>query len=149
MTLLVVPLSSPFYVGVYDAEGMLIEATQSEEKISDALLPILEDMTSRYAVEEVIYVNGPGSHMATKIAYVTLRTFALLRDIALYGCDAFALNGGKPVKAIGRLYFVKEKETIITKKLPPPVDTAFSLPSRIEAADLRGAAEPDYRLPAV
>jgi len=149
MTLLVVPLSVPFRIGIYDADGRLVEHFESDAKISEALVSLLARIDARYRCDEVLYVNGPGSHMATKIAYVTLKTFALVRNIPLYGCDAFALNGGKPVKAVGQLYFVKEKETIITKKLPPPVDTAFELPETIDAETLRGSAEPDYRLPAV
>jgi tRNA A37 threonylcarbamoyladenosine modification protein TsaB len=149
MKLLVVPLSVPFMIGVYDSEGVLVETHHGDAKISDALLPLLEKIFKRYDINEVYYVNGPGSHMATKIAYVMLKTAAIVRNIPLYGCSAFAINEAKPVKAIGKLYFVKEKETIITKRLSEPVDTVFDLPHRIVFESIRGKAEPDYRLPAV
>jgi tRNA A37 threonylcarbamoyladenosine modification protein TsaB len=149
MTLLVVPLATPCLVGIYDESGVLIEEIALEGKVSDALVPQLQEAMFRYPIDEMIYVNGPGSHLATKITYVTLKTLSLVRDIPLYGCSAFAINGKRPVKAVGSLYFVKEKETIITKKLIPPVDTEFGLPHRIDKEALRGDAKPDYKLPAV
>ena len=149
MTLLVVPILDPFAVGIYDAEGNLIDTYYGDAKISDGLIPVLRVCIETYPIKTLLYVNGPGSHMAIKIAYVTLRTLSVLSDRPLYGCSAFDLNGGKPLKAIGQLYFVKEKETIITKKLPQPVDTAFALPACLDLASLKRDAKPDYRLPAV
>jgi tRNA A37 threonylcarbamoyladenosine modification protein TsaB len=149
MILLVVPIASPALVGLYDEKGNLIESDALEGKISDVLVPYLSDITSRFHIDEIIYVNGPGSHMSTKIAYVTLKTLSLVRNIPFYGCSAFAINENRPVKAVGSLYFVKEKETIITKKLTPPVETDFDLPRYIDVEALKGDAKPDYKLPAV
>jgi hypothetical protein len=149
MTLFLIPQLDPFEIGVYDTEGNLVEKFVGDKKLSEGLNGVLYDFISRYPIETMIYVNGPGSHMATKIAYVTLKTAATVLDIPLYGCSAFDINGGKPLKAIGKLYFVKEKETIITKKLPEPVDTRFTLPKRIDVEALCKTALPDYRLSAV
>jgi hypothetical protein len=59
------------------------------------------------------------------------------------------LNNAQPIKAIGNLYFIKEKETIITKKYEQPVNSNFSLPQSIHDLELDEESIPEYILPAV
>jgi tRNA A37 threonylcarbamoyladenosine modification protein TsaB len=147
-TLLVVPIASPLLVGVY-REGELVDTLSSSEKTSEILLPLLEGCMERYAVSKIIYTRGPGSYMAIKLTYIMLRTIEIVRGIECLGCSAFALNGGRPVKAVGNLYFIKEKETIITKKFEQPVHTDFILPQCIHDLELDEESAPEYILPAV
>jgi len=115
----------------------------------DCLAEEIEKVLRRVAVAEIIYVNGPGSQMGIKLAYVLLRTLELVRGIPFSACSAFALNGGRPLKAMGRLYFVKEKETIITRKIEQTLEQEFSFPPGLEGLEREPDNRPDYRLPAV
>jgi len=146
--LLVISISSPLLLGVY-RNDVLIKTFSSEKKTSDILLPLLKDILSEYDVSEIIYTRGPGSYMAIKLTYIMLKTIEILKGIRCVGCSGFALNGGEPIKAIGNLYFIKEKETIITKKFEQPVNVVFTLPQSIHDLEIDEESTPEYSLPAV
>jgi hypothetical protein len=146
--LLIISIASPLLVGVY-RKGLLIETLESEKKTSEVLLPIVTDLLERYRVGGIIYTRSPGSYMATKLTYIMLKTIEIVRDIPCYGCSGFSLNGGAPIKAIGNLYFIKEKETIITKKYEQPPLMTFRLPQCIHDLVLDEESTPEYLLPAV
>ena len=146
--LLIISIASPLLIGIY-REGILIEEISSEKKTSEILLPIITKALEHYPVESIIYTRGPGSYMAIKLTYIMLKTIEIVRNIPCYGCSAFMLNGGQPVKAIGNLYFIKEKETIITKKYEQPPVTKFTLPQCIHDLELDEESAPEYVLPAV
>jgi len=146
--LLIISIASPLLVGVY-RDGILIKEISSDKKTSEILLPVIMEALDRYPIERIIYTRGPGSYMAIKLTYIMLKTIEVVRDIPCYGCSAFTLNGGQPVKAIGNLYFIKEKETIITKKYEQPPVTKFTLPQRIHDLELDEESTPEYVLPAV
>jgi len=131
-------------------DGNLIETIESEKKTSDILLPLLKACIDRYEnIARIIYTRGPGSYMAIKLTYITLKTIEIVKGIQCVGCSAFALNGGLPIKAIGNLYFTKEKETIITKKLEQPVKAEFMLPQCIHDLPIDEESTPEYVIPAV
>jgi len=146
--LLIVSIASPLLVGIY-REGVLIETIRSDKKTSEVLLPIVMEVLDRYEVARIVYTRSPGSYMAIKLTYVMLKTIEIVRNIPCVGCSGFALNGGEPIKAIGNLYFIKEKETIITKKLEQPPITTFRLPQCIHDLVLDEESTPEYLLPAV
>ena len=147
-TLLIISIASPLLVGVYE-NGMLIDTYSRDKKTSDVLLPLLEEILERYPVGSIIYTRGPGSYMAIKLTYIMLKTIEIVRGIKVLGCSGFVLNEGKPIKAIGNLYFIKEKETIITKKFEEPVDASFALPQSIHDLEIDEESTPEYLLPAV
>lgn len=146
--LLIIAISTPLLIGVYK-DKVLVETVSSEKKTSEVLLPLLNGYMERYALTSIIYTRGPGSYMAIKLTYITLKTIEILRGIKCLGCSGFALNNGAPIKAIGNLYFTKEKETIITKKIEQPVETAFTLPQSIHDLPLDEESTPEYIIPAV
>jgi tRNA A37 threonylcarbamoyladenosine modification protein TsaB len=146
--LLVISISSPLLLGVY-RNDLLIRTFSSEKKTSDILLPLLRDILSEYDISEIIYTRGPGSYMAIKLTYIMLKTIEILKGIKCVGCSGFALNGGEPIKAIGNLYFIKEKETIMTKKFEQPVNVVFTLPQSIHDLEIDEESTPEYSLPAV
>jgi tRNA A37 threonylcarbamoyladenosine modification protein TsaB len=148
VSLLVISIANPLLVGVYE-EGRLIRTEQSDKKTSEILLPVLSALLETYEVEEIIYTRGPGSYMAIKLTYIMLKTIEIVRGIPLHGCSGFVLNGGRPIKAIGNLYFIKEKETIMTKKFEEPVDASFALPQCIHDLEIDEESTPEYLLPAV
>jgi len=148
VTLLVNSIASPLQIGVYE-EGMLVEERTSDKKTSEILLPLITELLEIHDVEQIIYARGPGSYMAIKLTYITLKTIEIVRGIPCVGCSGFALNGGQPIKAIGNLYFIKEKETIITKKFEEPVNATFALPHSIHDLAIDEESTPEYLLPAV
>jgi hypothetical protein len=141
-------MASPLLIGVY-RNNRLIRRVDSDAKTSEVLLPLLSELLETYPVERIVYTRGPGSYMAIKLAYVILKTIEIIKGIPVEGCSGFALNGGNPIKAIGNLYFIKEKETIITKKYEEPVDASFALPECIQDLVIDEESTPEYMLPAV
>jgi len=146
-TLLINPVASPLQFALYEG-GKLQRSWEREGYASELLLPELDRLVEE-GLDEILYVNGPGSQMGIKLTYIALETLRLLRGIPFGAVSAFALNGGRPLKAMGRLYFVKEKETIITQPLEEPIVQEFSFPSLLEALEREPGNRPDYRLPAV
>jgi tRNA A37 threonylcarbamoyladenosine modification protein TsaB len=135
-------------LGVYE-EGTLVETISSDLKTSEILLPLIKECLDKYDISTIIYTRGPGSYMAIKLTYIMLKTIEIMQGIKCVGCSGFALNGGEPIKAVGNLYFIKEKETIITKKYEQPVNVKFTLPQSIQDLELDEESIPDYILPAV
>ena len=147
-TLLVISISSPLLVGVYE-DNTRIEHISSELKTSEILLPTIKELLDKYDISKMIYTRGPGSYMAIKLTYIMLKTIEIQTGIRCFGCSGFALNDNQPIKAIGNLYFIKEKETIITKKYEQPVNASFALPQSIHDLTIDEESTPEYNLPAV
>jgi len=112
-------------------------------------MPIVMKIFETYDISKIIYTRGPGSYMAIKLTYIILKTIEITRDIKCFGCSGFVLNENQPIKAIGNLYFIKEKETIITKKYEQPVNAPFALPHSIHDLEIDEESTPEYSLPAV
>ena len=135
-------------LGVYE-EGRLIDTISSDLKTSEILLPLIKECLDKYDISRIIYTRGPGSYMAIKLTYLMLKTIEIVQGIQCVGCSGFTLNGGEPIKAIGNLYFIKEKETIITKKYEQAINVKFTLPQSIQDLELDEESTPEYILPAV
>ena len=135
-------------LGVYK-DNNLIEKIESDKKISEVLLSVISDVMRRYPLSLMIYTRGPGSYMSIKLTYIILKTIEIVKKIPFRGCSAFALNDGKPIKAIGNLYFIKEGEQIVTQKLEKKISQEFALPSSLETLAVDELPTPDYILPAV
>ena len=135
-------------IGFYE-KNRLIDVKEYDGLTSDILLPTLKDILNRYSVEKIIYTSGPGSHMATKIAFVLLKTLNIIKDIPIFAISAFDLNGNKPIKALGKLYFIKEKETIITKRFDKNIDSSFYMPDSLDDINILKDIEPNYQIAAV
>jgi hypothetical protein len=147
-TLLIISISSPLLIGVYE-DDILIETISSELKTSEILLPTIINALDKYDISKIIYTRGPGSYMAIKLTYIMLKTIEITRNIKCFGCSGFVVNNHQPIKAIGNLYFIKEKETIMTKKYEQPVNAPFALPQSIHDLVLDEESTPEYILPAV
>ncbi len=146
--IVIVSIASPLLLGVY-ADGQLVEEIKSEEKTSDILLKLLMELSEKYDYQRLLYTSGPGSYMAIKLTYITLRSLEILNNINFVGCDAFCFNHANPIKAIGKLYFIKENNTIITKKFDEAVEQRFELPSMLSEVTILDDNKPMYILPAV
>ena len=135
-------------MGVY-RDDILIEEIKSEEKTSEILLKLLMELFQKYNSTYLIYTSGPGSYMAIKLTYITLRSLEITKGITFDACDAFSLNQNNPIKAMGKLYFIKENNTIITKKFDEAVEQRFKLPSMLSEVAILNDNKPMYILPAV
>ncbi|RUM73424.1 MAG: hypothetical protein DSZ11_05890 [Sulfurovum sp.] len=147
-TVLIVSIASPLLVGVY-RDDLLIETIKREDKTSEILLKLLMEIFQKYNTTHLIYTSGPGSYMAIKLTYITLRSLEITKGITFDACDAFSLNQNNPIKAMGKLYFIKENNTIITKKFDEAVEQRFELPSMLSEVAILNDNKPMYILPAV
>lgn len=146
--LVFITLSSPIQVGVYE-DNLLIESISTNEKSSDVLPNIFNELSSRYEIKNLFYANGPGSFMAIKIAYIFLKSMSILKNIPLLATDAFYFNKNQPIKAIGKLFFVKIRSEIKTQKLEIAPEASFMLPDMLDYSEFSTAAAPLYGIGAV
>ena len=143
-----VALSSPILIGVYE-HNKLINTIKSEEKSSDILPEIFDKLFKQYKIEKLFYANGPGSFMAIKVAYIFLKSISILKDIPLFATDAFYFNENNPIKAIGKLYFVKISQEIETQKLETVPEADFRLPNELYYNEFSATTTPLYMIGAV
>jgi tRNA A37 threonylcarbamoyladenosine modification protein TsaB len=144
----VITLTSPISIGIYkDLE--LIQTIESSEKSSEVLPLLFQDIIQKYTIKRLFYAKGPGSFMAIKIAYIFLKSLSIVKKIPLFATDAFYFNDNKPIKAIGKLYFVKIDEDIKTQKFETPQEVFFTLPKRLDITQFTHIATPLYKIGAV
>ena len=142
------PLSEIAEFAIYK-KGKLHHMWQKKGYISDILADELYVSVNKYKADAVIYINGPGSFMAIKLTYIAIRTLKIISGIPFFSCSAFSLNGNRPMKAMGNLYFIKEKETIITRKFNEKIEQVFKFPFMLEELKLKEDCPPEYIIPAV
>jgi len=146
--IVVVALSSPIVLGIYE-DKKLIDTVTSEEKSSEILPLIFQDLMQKYTIENLFYANGPGSFMAIKVTYIFLKSLSILKNIPLYARDAFYFNNNQPIKAIAKLYFVTISSEIKTQKLETIPSSSFFLHDVLEYAEFTKESTPIYGIGAV
>lgn len=145
----VIALGNPLRIGIYDQQGDIVEEVTTEEMGSDALPKIFEDLLNRYTFAHLIYANGPGSFMGIKVTYLFLKTLSIVKNIPLLALDGFFFNQNNPIKAVGKLYFVKNSNTISLQPLEEPILSGFELPRKICAENFNTDNAPSYGIDAV
>jgi len=145
---LLVALSSPIQIGIYENKK-LIDTIVSKDKSSDVLPIIYKTIFNKYDVERFFYANGPGSFMAIKVAYIFLKSMSILKNIPLFATDAFYFNKSQPIKAIGKLCFVKIASEIKTQKLETVPVADFILPDVLDYNEFSKITAPLYGIDAV
>ncbi len=146
--ILLIALSSPIMVGIYE-DNKLIDSIVSDKKSSDILATIFKDIFDKYDVKGLYFTNGPGSFMAIKVAYIFLKSISIIKDIELFATDAFKFNENHPIKAIGKLYFVKIKQEIKTQKFDDIQTVEFKLPKLLNKDEFSTDTVPLYKIGAV
>ena len=146
--IVLIALSSPIQIGIYEDEK-LIDTIVSAEKSSEVLPTIFEKLLKNYEIKRLFYANGPGSFMAIKVAYLFLKSLSILKNIPLFATDAFYFNNNQPIKAIGKLYFVKISSEIQTQKLTEVPQVGFMLPEVLKINDFSNTTTPLYSIGAV
>jgi tRNA A37 threonylcarbamoyladenosine modification protein TsaB len=144
----VIALASPLLVGIYK-EGALVESIVLEEKSSEALPQLFESLLKRYEIAHVVYAKGPGSFMAIKVSYIFLKTLSIVKNITFLATDAFYFNENRPIKAVGKLYFVKIADKIKTQRFEEAQEAAFDLPRTLRIEDFSADTSPYYGIGAV
>jgi len=145
---LLVALTSPIKIGIYE-NAKLIEQIEDTGKSSDVLPLIYKNILEKYKVKKLLYANGPGSFMAIKVAYIFLKSLSILKKIPLFATDAFYFNENQPIKAIGKLHFVKVASEIKTQKLETVPEIRFTLPDALDYNEFSKNTAPLYMIGAV
>jgi len=146
--LVVIALTSPIIIGVYK-DKTLIETIKSEKMSSEVLPELFEELFEKYEIKNIIYANGPGSFMAIKVSFIFLRTLCIVKNISLLATDAFYFNNNTPIKAVGKLYFVKKSNAIETETLLEAPIMEFTLPQQLKLEDFSTESAPFYGIGAV
>ncbi len=146
--IVVIALSSPILIGVYK-DNKLIDSVETDEKSSEALPLIFEDLLAKYEIKNLFYANGPGSFMAIKVSYIFLKSLSILNNVPLYARDAFYFNKNQPIKAIAKLYFVKLTTKIETQRLENVPICSFKLHDVLEYDEFTKESTPIYGIGAV
>jgi tRNA A37 threonylcarbamoyladenosine modification protein TsaB len=146
----VISLANPILIGIYE-NNILIETIIKDIKTSEALPQAFEAILQKYTIQNIIYVNGPGSYMAIKVAYIFLKTLCITKKINFYACSGFKVNGNSPIKALGKKYFVQDYEENITMRVLEEGEVLkdFKLPKIINLSLYSKDTLPNYQLPAV
>ena len=147
---LVISIANPILVGIY-IDDKLVETIKEDGKTSDVLPMIFKIILNKYDIEEILYVNGPGSFMAIKVAYIFLKTLSITNDIVLKASDGFSFNNNSPIKALAKKYFFKDENGKIELKLleKDTIIEDFSLPNILNLNNFSEDSLPNYNLPAV
>jgi tRNA A37 threonylcarbamoyladenosine modification protein TsaB len=143
-----VTLCSPILIGIYE-DKKLIETISSQNKTSDELPKIFEKLLKKYKIKNLFYAKGPGSFMAIKITYLFLKSLSILKNIPLFATDGFYFNDNQPIKAIGKLSFVKIDTEIQTRKLEKAPTSNFKLKDVLEYDEFDENTTPLYAIGAV
>jgi len=135
-------------IGVYE-EGKLIRKYITEKQTSEELPLIFKTILNEFTCKRIFFARGPGSFMAIKITYIFLRTLSITKNIELFATDGFYFNDNKPIKAMRKMYFVKNDEKITTKIFDEEQSNPFTLPQILKPENFNKEIEPLYILPAV
>ncbi len=136
-------------IGIYQ-EGELVQSHSSDDMSSEALPKMMKSLLKSFSCKGLYFAKGPGSFMAIKVTYLFLQTLHLVKKIPLYASDGFVFNENKPIKAMGKCYFVKNSnKEIETKLLEEAPFAPFVLPKKLPYEEFTDDTEPLYHLPAV
>jgi len=146
---LVISISKPLLVGVYQ-DKKIIKTYEKDGVTSDILPIIFDEILKEYKLDNIYYVNTPGSYMAIKVAYVFLKTICITQNITLKACSGFEFNKNSPIKALGKKYFINKEDGIKVDFLENNSKIHdFNLPEVLNDISFSDQTLPIYNLPAV
>jgi tRNA A37 threonylcarbamoyladenosine modification protein TsaB len=149
-TLFIISIANPILIGIYK-DDTLEETFQCDGKTSDVLPHTIDTILKNHTLDEIIYVNGPGSYMSIKIAYIFLKTLSITLDIPFLAISGFDTNGNSPIKALGQKYFYLDSDSEIKMRFLEDDEkvNSFKLPEKIDYSLCFKDTLPNYQLPAV
>ena len=146
---LVISISKPLLIGIYENKK-LIKEHKLEGKTSDLLPSLFKELLKEFNIKRISYVNSPGSYMAIKVAYIFLKTISISKNIEFMACNGFEFNENSPIKALGKKYFIQDKDGIKVDFLEKDdIIRDFKLPNSIDKINFNKQTLPIYNLPAV
>jgi len=146
---LVISISKPLLIGIYENKK-LIKEYKLEGKTSDLLPSLFSNILKEFDINRINYVNSPGSYMAIKVAYIFLKTISISKKIEFMACNGFEFNENSPIKALGKKYFIQDKDSIKVDFLEKnDILRDFKLPNSIDKINFNKQTLPIYNLPAV
>lgn len=146
---LVISISKPLLIGIYENKK-LIKEYKLEGKTSDLLPSLFSNILKEFDINRINYVNSPGSYMAIKVAYIFLKTISISKKIEFMACNGFEFNENSPIKALGKKYFIQDKNSIKVDFLEKnDILRDFKLPNSIDRINFNKQTLPIYNLPAV
>jgi tRNA A37 threonylcarbamoyladenosine modification protein TsaB len=148
VTILVISISNPILVGIYQNNKLYDTITQNG-KTSDILPIIFQTILDKYDIQNIIYVNGPGSYMSIKVAYIFLKTLCIVKNIQLKAVSGFKFNENSPIKALGKKYFINQNGKIVVDFVNLDDIKPFKLPNNLDNIVFLDDIAPSYNLPAV
>lgn len=150
INIFVISLANPILVGIYE-NNTLVKTLSKQGKTSEVLPEIFTDILDEYKINNIIYVNGPGSYMAIKVAYIFLKTICITKNINFLSCSGFDVNSNSPIKALGKKYFVQNSDFEISMRVLDKNEKLedFKLPQTIILNNYSNKTLPNYQLPAV
>lgn len=146
--ILVVAVGSPFFIGLYE-DKIRFKIIESNKHTSDELPRLFKILNEEYEIANLIYAKGPGSFMSIKVAYIFLKSFSIMKNIPFLATDAFYFNKNSPIKAVGKLYFVKIDNNIDVVKLEDVQKSQFALPDTLRYDDFELETIPQYGISAI
>jgi tRNA A37 threonylcarbamoyladenosine modification protein TsaB len=145
----VISISNPILIGIYQ-DYEIIQTIKVDGKTTEVLPLQFEEILKKYTIDEIFYVNGPGSYMAIKVAYVFLKSISVIKKIPLKACDGFEFNQNSPIKALGKKYFIKKDDEITIQNIDSSdILKDFELPKKLDINLFSEDSLPNYQLPAV
>ena len=148
LDVVVLSLATPIQVGIYN-DLKLEKIYSSDERSSEALAILFKEILECYRIDRLAYTNGPGSFMAIKVSYIFLKTLSIIKSIPLFATDAFYFNDNRPIKAVAKLYFVKNRESIETKKFDEAITSTYTLPTVLDFEKFSTDTAPFYGIGAL
>ncbi|MEA2112304.1 MAG: hypothetical protein U9P71_09700 [Campylobacterota bacterium] len=148
-SVVVVALSLPLKIGLYNKENRLVKSYELNEHTSESLPRFFSSLLDEFEVSRLIYAKGPGSFMAIKVSYLFLKTLSIVKGIELLATDAFYFNNNTPIKAVGKLFFVKMADKIETQVFEEVPNSRFELPQELILEDFSDDSLPYYGIAAV
>ncbi len=148
-SVVVVALSLPLKIGLYNEKNQCVKTFELHEHTSESLPSFFETLLKEYEILRLIYAKGPGSFMAIKVSYLFLKTLSIIKNIPLLATDAFYFNNNTPIKAVGKLCFVKIAGEIETKVFDEVPNNQFELPQELILEDFSDDSLPYYGIAAV
>ena len=148
-SIVVVALSLPLKIGLYNQENQLVKTYELHEHTSESLPHFFDALLKEYDISRLVYAKGPGSFMAIKVSYLFLKTLSIVKSIPLLATDAFYFNNNTPIKAVGKLCFVKIAGKIETQVFDEVPKNQFELPQELILEDFSDDSLPYYGIAAV
>ena len=78
-----------------------------------------------------------------------MKTISIVNNITFLATDAFYFNKNTPIKAVGKLYFVKTLQEIKTEMFVDAPKSIFELPQELHLEDFEEDTAPAYAIGAV